>query len=280
MARWLPGLLTSLTVWFSGTAALACDRELTLGVSEYPPYHIRQADGHWTGMDTDLIAAIVARAGCSLNIVEMDGKRRLAEIKRGRLDMVGAASITPERQMFGLFSSAYRPERMVLFMRQDDPRRNTIKTLSDIEQNGLILAVQPGAFYGPGFAAAHDHLAALGLLVERRGNDDRFLMLARNRVDATPEDLYSGLYTLQISDLDRQIAPSALVMNTEDVHILFSRESVPLEIVTSINAAIGSMRTDGSLQQIMDRYSSLQSLMNAAGASDPLPPAGASPPTQ
>lgn len=245
----LASAFPAVSAWATG-----CPRPLTLGVNEYPPYHIREVDGHWGGLDTELISAIANRAGCPLSLVEVEGKRRLAELEHGRLDMTGAASITPERQLWGQFSRPYRDETLVLFMRTDDSRRPQINAPADILSQQLRVAVQPGAVYGTAFTALREQLKIKDQLVERLGTDDRLLMVARGRVDATPEDLFSGVYTATAKGLSDSVSPSGLILNDESVHLLFSRRSVSAEVVAAMDTAIQSLQEDGTFQAILARY--------------------------
>ena len=75
---------------------------------------------HGTGMDLELTRAILKEAGCTLTLQqELPPARRQILFEQGGLDLLLAASDTPERRRYARFSAAYRYESVGLFTRPE-----------------------------------------------------------------------------------------------------------------------------------------------------------------
>src|SRR5262245_10507171 len=91
--------------------AEACDITLHWAWNAYEPYSYRDEIGDLVGLDVDLTRAILDLAGCTYRTDEIPAKRALKMLENGEVDLVAAASVTPERQAYGYFSNPYRSER-------------------------------------------------------------------------------------------------------------------------------------------------------------------------
>jgi polar amino acid transport system substrate-binding protein len=74
--------------------------KLIWGFSEYAPFKIKQEDGTYSGIDVYILEEIASQLGLELEIVECPFKRCLKYIETGRVDVMTALGLRPEREVF------------------------------------------------------------------------------------------------------------------------------------------------------------------------------------
>ena len=111
---------TSRTGWFSSGivfllmlvtgSALAAEpgQRLTVGIKEAPPFVIAEPNGEWSGVAIDLWRAVAADLELDYELKPFELGELRGAIERGEVDaLVGALSITPEREAFVDFTHTY-----------------------------------------------------------------------------------------------------------------------------------------------------------------------------
>mgnify|MGYP002713095853 CR=1 FL=1 len=255
------GFSLGLAVYFStlllcmpATAAATCGKKLVWAVNSYVPYMVNGPDNTWSGLDIDLIGAILDRAGCEYELIEMPGKRALQEVRKGAVDIMGAASITAERKEFSHFSAPYRSERITVFVRKDDAAARVLASLAEALDKHITLAAGLGAHYGAEYGSFSQQLVAAGLLQLNDSLERRMNMLARGRVQGVIEDEVAGAGTIRDLGLGDQFETAPITLNDEPVHILLSKQTIDANTLDLINAAIAQLNQEGTLQEILQRY--------------------------
>ena len=93
-----------------------------MALEQWPPYVYRDAEGRYTGLDLELLKAIFKEAQCTLvTLPELPTARRQLLFQKGGLDLMLAASETPERQTYARFSISYRDEAVGVFSKSGAP---------------------------------------------------------------------------------------------------------------------------------------------------------------
>lgn len=83
----------------NATAAQPGDPVLRVGITEVPPFVIKEPDGSWRGISIDLCNTIASNAGYRFELLPMPFERLLPGIEEGQLDVVvGALTMTAERE--------------------------------------------------------------------------------------------------------------------------------------------------------------------------------------
>ncbi len=206
------------------------------------------------GMDLELVDAIMNEAKCTL--VFSDGVSRLRRdllFSQGQVDLMLAASNTPERQAIARFSAPYRMEVVRLFATPDNlPRYDGIKSFDDIVRLGERLLVPSGGWYGPDFAGAEPKLQARGQLTTYKSFDQGLKMLVAGRGGLIMGD-FLGL-NKSATTTGVAIAPLALVVLRAPVHLMLNRATISEAELQRINAAIGRLEARGALKAIRHKY--------------------------
>ena len=95
-------ILTILLLGLLGLNAVADESSeplLRVGISEVPPFVIKEPDGSWRGISIDLWQAVAEQAGYRYEMLPMPFERLLPSLEDGQLDaVVGALTMTAERE--------------------------------------------------------------------------------------------------------------------------------------------------------------------------------------
>ena len=93
-----------IVVWLAllglnATAAQSSDPVLRVGITEVPPFVIKEPDGSWRGISIDLWNTVAGNAGYRFELLPMPFERLLPSLEDGQLDVVvGALTMTAERE--------------------------------------------------------------------------------------------------------------------------------------------------------------------------------------
>lgn len=236
-----------------GAGAAQC--RLQVGWEPYAPYTYADDSGQVTGADIDIISAVAERIGCTLEYRRLPWARILREIENGSLDVSTSTSLTPERAVWAWFSEPYRQTDMAIYVRKGESDRYRLERLEQIPAQGFRLGIIVGYFYGedidrlladPSFApwvdGATDYRTNIVKLIN--GRIDGYLV----------EDVTVMAAELEALGLGDQVERYPLPVPGEKLHFMFGKSSVDESIVDKVNAALATMRDDGQLQAIIDRY--------------------------
>ncbi len=113
---------------------------LLAGWEPYAPYTFADQDGKVSGADIDLIRAIAAEIGCTLDFAEMPWARIVREIQNGTLDVSTSTSWTQERTEWAMFSEPYREAEMAIYVRRGEAQHFELKDLADVPDNAFAWA--------------------------------------------------------------------------------------------------------------------------------------------
>ena len=238
------------------SARADCRKPLTWAWNQYEPYAYLNNDHILVGLDVELVRAILSEAGCKYKAVEIPAKRALKMVESGEIDLVAAASVTPEREAYGHFSAPYRSEKIVMFAR----RQSTASALTMLDQvfaRHLRLTAGLGGYYGPDYARLQDQFDKARLLDLNASLEQRLTMLKLGRVDVMLEDEVAGVATARKMGIQDQIEVIGQPLSEEPVHLLLSRKSVAPDIVGAIDAAIAKLQTSPEYAAILRAHTSL-----------------------
>ena len=232
-------------------------RALKWSWSEWIPYSYLGQDGEPAGFDVELIKAILDRAGCPYQFVEMPPKRAQLGIRDGSVDLMGAASLTADRFIYSHFSLPYRDEGVVLFARAEQSLEFADLTLEEILKRRLRVVAGLGGWYGKDYEAHQQTLENAGLLSLNSKLESRISMLLNGRADVLIEDKVAGIATARDLGVGEKLAILPKALNSDPVHMMLSRVSVPSSVVARIDAAIQSLSSSFDYQMVIASYTKL-----------------------
>ncbi len=221
-------------------------RVITVAVENaYPPFNFLDDDGNPVGWDYDTIDEICERLNCVPEYVETSWDGMILAVSNGEYDMAAdGITITEERRELVDFSDGFIALEQVLLGRIDEERWDSVE---DFQANeGLIVGTQPGTT---------NYEVAVQLFGEDRIiTYDTFPItvqaLIAGDLDAVIMDDVAGIgYVGENADLIRIIGDG--LTSGEELGFIFPKGS---DLVEPVNAALDSMRADGTLDRYTRRW--------------------------
>ncbi|WP_148715325.1 substrate-binding periplasmic protein [Chitinolyticbacter meiyuanensis] len=251
----LLALITGLTLLLANTATAQCSRPLRVAMEDWPPYVYRDSRGAPTGLDIELLNAIVKAAGCTLQVLDdVPRSRRHLMHQRGELDLLLAASVTDERKRYSRFTLPYRPEAVGIFARADEAARyDKLKGFDDILAQRIGLLTPNNGWYGDDYARHLSDLKASGQLQHFETFTQGMRMLKAKRAELMMGDVGAMVYEARFN-VKLAIQQLPLVPNEAPVHLMLSRASTTEADLAALDAAITKLETNGTLGKLRQKY--------------------------
>jgi len=267
--------LGRLLPWLLGLAATnaiaeplqACTRPLSVGFYAIPPYYYRGSDGaEWRGIDRDLIDELARRTGCRFEHRFESRVRIWQQLQAGSLDLSASAVQTPERARFARFIP-YTTERNLVAVRSSAAA--SINATTVMTDPTLTLAITRGYRYGAPFDDWIETLKAAGRATEASDEEAALRLVMIGRADAAivRDSAWRLLARLYPAASLRRLDVGAPAI---EVNLVLSRAQIGAGLYDKFNAAIASLKHDGSLRRIIDRHVSPEAAP-ARGNESPAP---------
>lgn len=235
----------------AATPAPAC--ALTVGWDPWEPYQFEAADGRVTGLDIEVLRLLADDAGCTVDFTRGEWRTLLDQLKAGKIDVLLAATVLPEREEFARFSPPYRDETFGLFVRKADLEAMRDQDLPALLAAGRKIGVTEGYYYGKevtdlryGDSAAQFVAAPIV--------EVNYARLVNGEIDALLDDPVVAASVLRRKGWDTAVVEHPVRIRTGDVALMFSKASVDEATVQRFNDALKQRRDDGTLEQLIGRY--------------------------
>ena len=232
--------------------APAC--ELSVGWDPWEPYHSMGMDGKVQGMDIDLISALADETGCDLEFVQGNWASLLKLIRLGELDVLLGATRTEAREEFARFTMPYRDEVFGLYVRPGQAEAWPADTLRGLLADGFRLGVTQGYIYGDPIGELQMDPEFSDQFFEATVGEQHFARLMDHTIDGFLEDPFVVAAITRRRGWEHRVEAHPLTFSTSPVRMMFSRESVPEETVTSFGQALKNYRESGGLRELRQRY--------------------------
>ena len=249
-------LLAPAALVLAGTAAAAQDlpdlggREIVVVTENaYPPLQFLDASGEAVGWEYDFMAEAAERLNATVSYENISWDAMIPAVSEGQYD-IGMTGITirEDRAEVVDFSDPYLTSQMLMLVRADEDRFTDAASFA--EDPDLLMAAQPGTT--PFYVGVYDIL----------DGDE-----ANPRIQKF-ETFGAGLEALRTGDVDLVLSDSAAAqayvaasdgglkvigepLGTEDFGFIFPKGS---DLVEPINAVIASMRADGTLDALNQKW--------------------------
>ncbi|WP_421869645.1 substrate-binding periplasmic protein [Motiliproteus sp.] len=247
-------LLLGGLLGLSRFADAACSKTILVAYDDWIPYTYTQTDGTVVGLDAEIIAELMKRAGCDYQYKQVSSKRAFIELKNGAVDMLRGASITEERKKLGWFTEAYRQEEIRLMVRKGESQEYPLDSLASIIGTDIVISAGQG-WYGPEYAELIQDERFQQQLLITHSNVQRVKMLARKRVHLMLGDPVSMIHSARNCCDAAQFEIHPLSLYRGEVSFLLGSQSLQKSDKAAIDSALESMKQDGTLRAIIDRYS-------------------------
>ena len=224
----------------------AASGTLTVGTdATYPPFEsINETSGKIEGFDIDLLTAIGAKAGFTLDAHNALFSTIFTALSYGQYDVViSASTITDERKQTVNFSDPYFVAGQVIVVREADFGK--ILTTKDLA--GKLIGVQAGT---TGAEAAHKIADAKGVQ-EFDTAPKAFTALNNGDVDAVVNDNVTSI-TLLLNDPTLKLKVVGAPFTNENYGIAVRKDCK--DLLTKINDGLAKVIADGTYAQIYAKY--------------------------
>ncbi|WP_219117348.1 ABC transporter substrate-binding protein [Janthinobacterium sp. UMAB-56] len=245
-------LLFAAVLCVSVLPAVAC--RMAMALEQWPPYVYRDAQGHYTGLDLELLRAIFKEARCTLvTFPELPTARRQLLFQKGGLDLMLAASETPERQSYARFSISYRDEAVGVFSKSGhaDGQRQIASFAQLARGKSTLLAPKVG-WYGAQYAAARPALEKAGRLNTFGSFRQGLLMLDAGRADLLLGDVLAVRHEARKQGVALSTLPFLALR--APVHLMLNARTTSTDDLARLNAAITRLEQRGVLAVIRNSY--------------------------
>ena len=252
----LTATLAGLTLALSATIAAAQDlpdlggREVVVVTENaYPPLQFLDKSGTAVGWEYDAMAEIAKRLNITVKYENISWDAMIAAVSEGQFDMgMTGITIRDDRKEKVDFSDAYMRSEMLMMVRGDETRFTDAAGFA--ADPDLLMAAQPGTtpFY-------------VGVYEVLDGNEENPRIVKFETFGAGLEALKAGDVDLTLSDstaANGYVAASngglkiiGEPLATEDFGFIFPKGS---DLVAPINAAIASMKADGTLDALNTKW--------------------------
>ncbi|MFT4938434.1 MAG: polar amino acid transport system substrate-binding protein [Paraglaciecola sp.] len=227
----------------------------SLGFDVWEPYQYVDISGQVVGLDVELIAAVVKDMGCDLSYQQDTWISSLDKLKDAQVDILLGASKTDTREEFAHFSISYRMEEFSLYIRKDDEKHAAYQSLDNFIENGSKIGIVDGYFYGPEVSILLDGTATSKYFVPGIMGELNVGRLLDGDIDGFLEDSFIGASILRRKGLSKYIVANGITLNTGEIYVMFSKQSVTPEQVAQFNNSLNKIKDSQQYEDIINKYS-------------------------
>jgi len=241
-------ILALVLVCMLALTGAAFAETLKMGTNaSFPPYEYYDDEtGAIVGIDAEVAAAICAKLGYELEIVDMDFSAIIPAVTSGKVDFgMAGMTVTEERLQSVDFTTTYATGIQAIIV----PEGSAITSVDDLFAEGANnkVGVQLGT---TGDIYCSDEIEGAGLgTVERFNNGtEAVLALTSGKIDCVVIDNQPAIKYVEANE-------GLIILETsyavEDYAIALAKNS---ELTAAINAALEELIADGTVQAIVDKY--------------------------
>ena len=215
---------------------------MVVGITDFAPMDYRDDNGEWTGFDAELARMVASQLGLECEFIEIDWDNKILELESKSIDCVwNGMTLTDEVLNAMECTDPYLVNVQVVVMKSDK-----VADYADVDaMKDLAVAVESGSAgdetaTNNGFTNVTKVTAQADALMEvASGTADACI------IDLTMAKAMTGDGT---SYADLSIAAE---MDREEYGIGFRKGS---DMAQKVNAIIASLKDDGTLQALADKY--------------------------
>ena len=218
--------------------------KMTIGYTVYEPMNYTDADGNFTGFDTELATAVCEKLGVEPDFVEINWDTKIVELDAKSIDCIwNGMTLTDEIQTNAACTNAYAKNAQVVVMKSDADYSSTA------DLGGKTVVAEAGS--AGESAIQDDESLSQADYVSKSVQTDCLMEVAAGTADAAVLDL--TLATAMIGE-GTDYADLAIKdeLNAEEYGVAFRKGS---DVAEAVNAAFDELKADGTMQKLADKYS-------------------------
>ena len=218
--------------------------KLVIGYTVYEPMNYTDADGNFTGFDTELATAVCEKLGVEPEFVEINWDTKVVELDAKSIDCIwNGMTLTDDIMANTATTKAYAKNAQVVVVKDGTDYSSTADLV------GKTVVAEAGS---AGEAAIEgDENLAQADYVSKSVQTDCLMEVAAGTADAAVLDL--TLANAMIGE-GTDYASLKIVdeLNAEEYGVAFRKGSDAAE---AVNAAFDELKADGTMQALADKYS-------------------------
>lgn len=239
--------------------------ELLMGWDPWEPYQYINAVGDVTGLDIEIARAVAYEAGCELEVKQDNWMNLLQDIREGEIDMVAGATHTPEREDSAWFTTPYRTESFLVYVRTGDLANcSEAGSLRALLENDQRIGTVADYYYGGVVTELQGDPDLSGQLQDSPVSELNYTYLLDQRIDGFIEDPFVATAIIRARGLHDEIAECPIVVHSGDVSFMLSRAGVDEETFQLFESALQELQAGGKLEEILNRYRSIDAETDGA----------------
>ena len=218
--------------------------KMTIGYTVYEPMNYTDADGNFTGFDTELATAVCEKLGVEPDFVEINWDTKIVELDAKSIDCIwNGMTLTEDIMENTACTEAYAKNAQVIVMNKDAEYTGTADLV------GKTVVAEAGS--AGESAIQDDESLSQADYVSKSVQTDCLMEVAAGTADAAVLDL--TLATAMIGE-GTDYANLAIKdeLNAEEYGVAFRKGS---DVAEAVNAAFDELKADGTMQKLADKYS-------------------------
>ena len=217
--------------------------KMTIGYTVYEPMNYTDADGNFTGFDTELATAVCEKLGVEPEFVEINWDTKIVELDAKSIDCIwNGMTLTDDIQANTACTKAYAKNAQVVVVKDGTDYASTADLV------GKTVVAEAGS---AGEAAIEgDENLAQADYVSKSVQTDCLMEVAAGTADAAVLDL--TLANAMIGE-GTDYASLKIVdeLNAEEYGVAFRKGS---DAAAAADAAFDELKADGTMQALADKY--------------------------
>ena len=228
----------------SDLAYIQSNGKKVIGYTVYEPMNYTDADGNFTGFDTELATAVCEKLGVEPEFVEINWDTKVVELDAKSIDCIwNGMTLTEDSLAIAACTKPYAKNAQVVVMKADAAYAST----ADLA--GKTVVAEAGS--AGETAISEDAGLSQAEYISKSVQTDCLMEVAAGTADAAVLDL--TLATAMIGE-GTDYANLAIKdeLNAEEYGAAFRKGSDAAE---AVNAAFDELKADGTMQALADKYS-------------------------
>ena len=218
--------------------------KMVIGYTVYEPMNYTDADGNFTGFDTELATAVCEKLGVEPEFVEINWDTKVVELDAKSIDCIwNGMTLTDDIMANTACTKAYAKNAQVVVMKADADYSSTADLV------GKTIVAEAGS--AGESAISEDESLSQADYVSKSVQTDCLMEVAAGTADAAVLDL--TLATAMIGE-GTDYANLAIKdeLNAEEYGAAFRKGS---DAADAVNAAFDELKADDTMQALADKYS-------------------------
>ena len=218
--------------------------KMTIGYTVYEPMNYTDAEGNFTGFDTELATAVCEKLGVEPDFVEINWDTKIVELDAKSIDCIwNGMTLTDEIMANTACTKAYAKNAQVVVMKADADYTSTADLV------GKTVVAEAGS--AGESAIQDDGSLSQADYISKSVQTDCLMEVAAGTAGAAVLDL--TLATAMIGDgTDYANLTIKDELNAEEYGVAFRKGS---DAAAAVDAAFDELKSDGTMQKLADKYS-------------------------